>query len=172
MMAIGILTLTGGWLSGRFSHFFGVAPILGALLCAACFLRPKELFVVGLGGIFFRDLFVGFSSFTLVRLIGIGLVVWTLIAIKVRPSFRSLLIGLWVSSPIFHLTLAVGDWWTGTCVVLPKTPQGLLSSIAGGLPYFQRSFMGDILFTALFLAAYGMAATLFLELKTQFSRSQ
>ena len=160
VMAIGIFTLTCGLLAGRFSHLFGVAPILGALLCAACFLRPKELFVVGLGGILVRDLLMGLSSFTLVRLAGIALVVCAMIALKVRPSPRSLLTALVISSPIFHLTLAVGDWATGTCAVVPRTPAGLLSSIVSSLPYFQRSFLGDILFAALFLAAYGLAANL------------
>lgn len=160
-MAVAIFTLTCGLLAGRFSHFFGVAPILGALLCAACFLRPKELFVVGLGGILVRDFLMGFSSFTLVRLAGIGLVVCAMIALKVRPSPRSLLTALLISSPIFHLTLAVGDWATGTCAAVPRTPAGLLSSIASSLPYFQRSFVGDFLFAAFFFAAYSLAARTF-----------
>ena len=157
-MAIGILTLVSGLIAGRFSHPFGVAPILGALLCAACFLRPKELFVVGLGGVLVRDLLLGIGPFTLVRLLGMALVVGLLVQLRIRPTVRSLWTGLVVSSPIFHLALAVGDWWTGTCAVVPKTPQGLLVSVASSLPYFQRCFIGDLLFTGFFLGLCGMAA--------------
>lgn len=172
MMAIGMFTLTCGWLAARFPHLWGVAPILGAILCAACFLRPRELFVVGLGGILIRDLFIGLSPFTGVRLAGMGLVVLTMVALKVRPSLRSLGMGLLISSPIFHLTLAVGDWATGACAGFPRTPAGLLSSILSGLPYFQRSFAGDVLFAGIFLTAYGMFAARFLGLRGRaFSRA-
>lgn len=172
MMATVLLTLVCGFIAGELHHQLGVAPILGAILCAACFLRPRELFIVGLGGILVRDALIGFSTFTLVRLLGISLVVATILVIKVRPNLRSILAALAVSSPIFHLVLAVGDWWTGTCVVLPKTPQGLLASVTSALPYFQRSFIGDTLFASLFLAATTAAAYAFLGVKRHvFSRS-
>lgn len=162
MAATGLLTLACGLIAGRFHHQFGVAPILGAILCAACFLRPSELFLVGLGGVVIRDLWIGLSAFTLVRLVGIALVAAALVWIKIRPAPRSLLTGLLISSPIFHLSLAVGDWLTGTCALLPKTPAGLWTSIAASLPYFQKSFAGDLLFTGLFLGAYGIFAYTFL----------
>jgi len=158
MIVTAMLTLACGIIAGQFHHQLGVAPILGAILCAACFLRPRDLFVVGLGGMLLRDLLMGFSLFTGVRLIGIGLVVLAVVLLKVRPVLRSLLVGLLVSSPIFHLALAVGDWATGTCGIWPKTPQGLTSAIVSTFPYFQRSFVGDLLFTSLFLAAYSLAA--------------
>ncbi len=158
MIATGMLMLACGIIAGQFHHQFGVAPILGATLCAACFLRPRDLAIVGLGGMLLRDLLMGTSLFTGVRLAGIGLVVLAVVALKVRPTVRSLLIGLLVSSPIFHLALAVGDWATGTCGVWPKTPQGLAGAIVASIPYFQRSFIGDVLFTGLFLGAYVLMA--------------
>ena len=157
-MATGMLMVACGLIAGTFHHLFGVAPILGAILCAACFLRPRDLWVVGLGGMLVRDLLLGFSPFTLVRLFGMALVVWSVVALKVRPNVRSLLVGLLVSSPIFHLVLAAGDWATGTCGIWPKTPQGLSQAVVSALPYFQRSFVGDVLFTGLFLGAYVLAA--------------
>lgn len=158
MMATVLLTLVCGFIAGELHHQLGVAPILGAILCAACFLRPWELFLVGMGGILVRDSLIGFSAFTLVRLLGIGLVVASILMVKVRPNLRSILTALVVSSPIFHLVLAVGDWWTGTCAILPKTPQGLFASIAGATPYFLRSFIADTLFASFFLGAYTAAA--------------
>ncbi len=158
MIATGLLTLACGIIAGQFHHTFGVAPILGAILCAAFFLRPRELFVVGLGGVLVRDLLMGFSLFTGVRLIGIALVVAAIVALKVRPNLRSILTGLLVSSPIFHLALAVGNWATGTCGDFARTPIGLFQSIVSSIPYFQRSFVGDVLFASLFLGAYTLAA--------------
>ncbi|MBI3323107.1 MAG: hypothetical protein HYZ95_01425 [Candidatus Omnitrophica bacterium] len=158
MIATGMLTLVCGVIAGQFHHALGVAPILGAILCAACFLRPRDLFIVGLGGILIRDAVMGLSPFTAVRLAGIALVVTAVVALRVRPTLRSLLIGLLVSSPIFHLALAAGDWATGTCGIWPRSPQGLQQAVVSALPYFQRSFVGDVLFASLFLGAYTLAA--------------
>ncbi len=166
-MATLLLTISCGFLAGAFQHQFGVAPVLGAILCAACFLKPKELFLVGLGGILVRDILAGLSLFTLVRLMGMGLVVVAILGLKMRPTFRSVLVGMLVSSPIFHLVLAIGDWATGACSVLPKTPQGLLAAVVSAVPYFERSFLGDTLFAGLFLGAYVLAGYVFLELKTK-----
>ena len=158
MIITGMLTLACGLIAAQFHHLFGMAPVLGAILCAACFLRSRDLFVVGLGGMLLRDLILGLSVFTWVRLAAIALVVLAVLLLKVRPALRSLLIGLLISSPIFHLALAVGDWATGTCGHWTQSAQGLTSAIVSTVPYFQRSFVGDSLFTALFLMAYSLAA--------------
>ena len=157
MLAMGMLTLAGGMIAGQFHHAFGVAPVVGAILCAALFLRPRDLFIVGLGGILVRDLVMGLSLFTAARLAGIALVVAAIVALKVRPNPRSLLTGLLVSSPLFHLALAAGNWATGTCGDFPRTAQGLGQAAVGAIPYFQRSFLGDVLFAGLFLGAYSLA---------------
>lgn len=158
MMATGILVLACGLTAAQFHHALGVAPILGAILCAACFLRPRELWIVGLGGMLVRDLLLGLSAFTLVRLAGMGLVVAAVLALRVRPNLRSLVTGLLISSPVFHLALSVGDWATGTCGIWPKTARGLTAAITGAWPYFQSSFIGDLLFSSLFLSLYTLAA--------------
>ncbi len=165
MIETGMLTLAGGIIAGQLHHQLGIAPILGAILCAACFLRPRDLFVVGLGGMLVRDLLLGLSLFTVVRIVGIALVILAVLALKVRPTLRSLLVGLLVSSPIFHLALAVGDWATGTCGIWPRTPNGFVSAIVSAAPYFQRSLVGDLLFTSVFLSLYTLAAYLFFGLK-------
>ena len=157
MLATGMLMVACGLIAGQFHHLFGVAPVLGAILCAAFFLRPRDLFIVGLGGMLVRDLVMGLSLFTAVRLAGIALVVAAIVALKVRPNLRSLLAGLLVSSAIFHVALAVGNWATGTCGDFPRTVQGLAQSVVSTIPYFQRSFLGDILFAGLFLGAYSLA---------------
>ncbi len=167
MAATILLVAACGLLAGQFHHLFGVAPILGAILCAACFLRPRDLFLIGWGGILIRDLLVAVDIFTGVRLVAITLVVLTVVAVKVRPTFRSLATGLLISSPIFHLVLATGDWLTGYCSVFPKTPHGFAATVVTAMPYFQRSFVGDMAFTSLFLSLYALAAYGLLGLRPQ-----
>ena len=151
-----LLMLGCGLVAGQFHHQFGVAPVLAAILCAGIFLKPRDLWVVGLGGMMVRDLLLGFSLFTGVRLIGMALVIWGIRRMKVQPNLRSILAGLLVSSPLFHLVLAVGNWATNACGVWPKTPAGLWASIATSWSYFLGSFAGDLLFASFFLALYSL----------------
>jgi hypothetical protein len=160
MLAPWLLTLGSGVIASRFHPTFGVAPVLAAVLCAALFLRPRHLWIIGLGGMLLRDLLLGLSLFTLVRLVAIALVVAAVQAMRVRPTLRSLLTALVVSSPVFHLTLAAGNWLTGTCGVWPRTAEGLAQSVATSYPYFQRSFLCDLLFVSLFLSVASAGAYL------------
>lgn len=160
-MIVGIaLALSAGLIAGQLGHAVGTAPILAALLCAACFLRRRDLVLVGTVGILARDLVAGISWFTLVRLAGVLSVVGIVTAIRVRPSMPSLMVGLLVSAPVYHLMLAVGDWVFHVCSQEPWTPAGLTATLASSLPYVQRSFLGDLLFTSAFLGLYTLAGYL------------
>jgi hypothetical protein len=151
-----LLTVSCAWLAIQFRHPMGVAPIIGALVCAACFLRPKRLWVVGLGSILLRDWALGWSLFSWVRLIGMAAAVGVLTAVGVRPSFRSVFTRLLMTSGIFHLSLTVGDWWTGTCGGWPKTLSGLMSALVGTGPYLCRVLAVDIVWAGLFFGLYGV----------------
>ena len=155
-----VLAVIGGVLAWQFGHAVGAAPVLAGVLCAACFLPRRNAIVVGMGAMLVRDLLAGLSLFTVVRLVAMLGVVGIIWVIRIRPSLKSLLLGLGLSSPVYHLVLAVGDWITRTCSTAPFTPQGLGATIAGSMPYFQRSLVGDLLFTSAFLMLYTMAGYL------------
>jgi len=159
MMSL-VLAVGCGVLAWQFTHAVSVAPMLAGVLCASCFLRRRDVAVVGLGSMVVRDLLAGVSWFTLVRLCAMLGVVGIIWAIRVRPSVKSLLLALGLSSPTYHLILAVGDWVTHTCSKEPLTPHGLLATVASSLPYFQRSLIGDLLFTSAFLSLYMLAGYL------------
>ncbi len=154
------LFIVAGGIAAVFQHPVGIAPILGAIVCAACFFKRWELLAVAVGAMLFRDAIVGFSLFTLVRLVGILAVVGIIWAVRVRPSLGSLLLGVALTSPVYHLALAVGDWALQFCVKSPRTPEGLASSIASSLPYFQRVFVGEVLFASVFLALFTLSGSL------------
>ena len=154
------LLAVAGILAGQFQHTVGVAPILAALICAACFLRRRDLLIVGVGAVLIGDLLGVLSWFTLVRVVGILGVIGVIWAIRVRPSLKSLLVALVIVSPVYHLMLAVGDWTLQYCVQAPYTPEGLAASIGMNLPYFQRAFVGELLLTSAFLLVYTLAGYL------------
>lgn len=152
-----IFAVMAGVMAGQFQHVVGAAPILAALLCASCFLRRRDVVLIGFVGMVAHDLLVGVSWFTLVRLVGVLSVIGIIAALRVRPSVKSLLAGLGISAPAYHVILAIGDWITHTCSQEPWSPTGLVNTLASSLPYFQRSFLGDVVFTSAFLGLYTVA---------------
>jgi len=152
-IAVGFGVLAGA-LASQWSHVVGSAPILAALLCAAPFLRKRDLIIIGVVAMLTRDVVSGLSWFTLVRLAAILSVAGILWIVRVRPSVKSLLIGLGVASPVYHVVLTMGDWVTQTCAKAPLTFQGFQATFAGSLPYAGRSIVTDTVFAGAFLTLY------------------
>jgi len=160
-MTVGlVLALSAGLIAGQFHHTVGTAPILAALLCASCFLRKRDIAIIGLVAMLTRDVVTGLSWFTLVRLASVLSVIGIIAALRVRPSLKSLLVGLGISAPAYHLILALGDWITQTCSKEPGTLTGLATTLASSLPYVQRSLLADLVFTSAFLGLYTLAGYL------------
>ena len=153
------LTVTAGVMAASFSHTLGMAPILAALLCAACFLRGRDVLVIGLGAMVIRDAMMGFSLFTIVRVAAILSVIGVIRAIRVKPTWTALLLGFALTAPVYHLALATGDWLTQFCAKAPHTPAGFAATLMSSLPYIQRSVVNEALFTAAFLALYTLSGS-------------
>lgn len=151
------LAVVSGVLAAQFGHVVGVAPILAAILCGACFFRLRDVALIGFGAVLAHDVAGTLSAFTLVRLVGILGVIGVLRLVRVRPAPGPLALGLVLASPVYHVVLAVGDWVTQTCAKTPQTPAGLLQALAGSLLYFQRSFVVDVLVCGVFLSLYALA---------------
>ena len=152
-----LMAVFGGVVAGQFHGAVGIAPVLAGLLCASCFLRPRDVALVGIGAALVYDLCVGVSHFTLVRLVAMLSVIGVVRLLRTRFSLPSLAIGTALASVAYHLSLAVGDWVTRTCSTQPHTMQGLLATIGSSLPYFQRSFVGEALWTMTFFGLYTLA---------------
>lgn len=159
MVLIALWALAAGLLAS-FAHHVGSTPILGALLWASCFLRRRDVLLIGLGAMLIHDAVLGLSAFTLVRLVATAGVVGTLWLVRVRPAPIPLLAGLALSAPVYHVLLAAGDWATQFCSKAPHTPTGFWSTMASALPYAQRAFLGDLAFTGVFFGLYTLAGYL------------
>lgn len=159
ILGLGLAVLCGV-LAWSLQHVAGLAPILAGVLSASCFLRRRDVAVVGLGAMLVHDLLVGVSGFTLVRIIGIAAVIGIVWLVRVRPTLKSLLIGLMAASPVYHLVLSTGDWALQFCSQAPLTPQGFWATLTSNLPYVQRSLVSEVLFTSAFLSLYALAGYL------------
>lgn len=153
------LTVAAGVMTASFNHALGMGPMLAALLCAACFLRQRDVLIIGLGAMLIHDLMVGLSVFTLVRLAAILFVVGAIRVLRVRPAAGSLLLGLAVIIPLYHLALTTGDWITHFCTQEPHTVQGFMATLGSNLPYIQHSCVNDLVLTAVFLGVYTLSGS-------------
>jgi hypothetical protein len=159
MKVVLLFTVMAGILTAALQHPVGLAPILAALLCAACFLRKRDVVIVGLGAMLIHEAMVGFSLFTIVRLVAILGVIGVIWAIRVRPAWPSLLLGLSLSAPVYHLALATGDWVIQFCTKAPHTAAGFAATLMSSLPYIQRSVVNEVFFTAAFLGLYALSGS-------------
>lgn len=153
------LMTAAGLIAASFRHPFGVSPILAALVCSACFLRKRDVVLVGMGAMLVHELAVGVSLFTLVRLAAVLGVTGALWLLRVRPAWASLLTALAVVGPLYHLMLVTGDWITRFCTAEPHTAAGFAATFWSSWPYIQRSLVTETLFTAAFLGLYALGGS-------------
>lgn len=167
-----VLAVIVGGMAGSLRHTVGAAPVLAALLWAAYVLRTRDVMIIGLGATLVQDLMTGVGWFTLVRLAAVISVIGVIRLARVRwsptgtargpqavGSFPSVLLGLGLASPVYHLVLATGDWVTQFCTQAPQTLSGLAVTLRSAFPYFQRSFLSEVLFTAAFLGVYALSGS-------------
>lgn len=148
-----------GLVAALLGHTVGVTPLVSGFLIAACFASRMQWGIIAFGASLVRDVVAGISPFTLVRLVGILVVLALLWRRPIRPRFSSLALSLAIASPAYHLALAVGDWITQICTQYPRSVDGLLASITASLPYFYRSFMGELLVIGVFAAGYALVGS-------------
>lgn len=156
MIITAVLTCLAGLLAWM-GHPWGVAPIVAAVLCSAYFLRTRDVLIVGVGAMLLRDLLVGPSAFTVVRVAAILFVVGLVALLRVRGRLRMLLPAVVLAVPLYHVMLTAGDWLTQTCATEPRTLAGLQATFASAWPYMIRTGTTELAFTALFLGAYALA---------------
>jgi hypothetical protein len=155
MVATMLLAVVGGVLAAVLGHPWGVAPIIAGVLCAACFLRGSHLYIVGVGAMLLRDVIVGVSLFTPIRIIAVLAVIAIAQALRVRLNRPIALIGaLIIAAPVYHLILNVGDWAVQLCAAEGRTASGLWTTLTSAWPYFQQSFALNLLVTFVCLGVY------------------
>lgn len=148
--------MVAGAAANQWGHVVGSAPMLAAVLCAAPFLRKRDLILMSLVAMLTRDAIGGVSWFTLVRLAAILSVVGVLRILRVRPLVKSFVIGLGASSAVYHVVLTMGDWVTQTCSKAPLTWRGLQEVFVSNVSYAGRSILTDAVFAGAFLTLYLM----------------
>ena len=149
------------------------APIGGmALFGAAYYAKRYWAFIIPIATMWISDLvlnnvvygqyfdsFVWFYSgslftygaFALIALLGL----WTLRRVRI-PALLGSAVG---ASVLFFLVSNFGVWWSSG--MYPHTVAGLWTCYAAGLPFFQNTLAGDLVYTALLFGIFEWSARRF-----------
>ena len=145
-------------------HLSNVTPILAiALLSGFHFKNRSIALLVPLLAMFASDLVIGFHSTVLFVYLPILTVVFFGLWMKARQanyqaknwpvaeSFAWTLAG----SVLFFLVSNFGVWETQSFYTHNFT--GLMTCLAAGIPFFEKSLLGDMMFTGLVFSVYAIA---------------
>lgn len=136
-------------------HPLNFAPIGAiALFAGASFRDRRAAFVVPLAAMFIGDLFIGLHS--LMPLIYATYALIVVLGMLLRERRRSplhVVAGAVGGATIFFVLTNFAVWLD----MYPRTLAGLTACFVNAIPFFDRTLMSDLLFSAIFFGAYALA---------------
>ena len=104
---------------------------------------------------FYRGSLFTYGAFALIVVLGI-------FALK-KVRIPNLIASALGASVIFFLVSNFGVWFSG--MMYPKTFGGLMACYTAGLPFFQNTLAGDLVYTAVLFGAFELSARRFPQLQ-------
>ena len=104
---------------------------------------------------FYRGSLFTYGAFALIVVLGI-------FALK-KVHISNLIASALGASVIFFLVSNFGVWFSG--MMYPKTFTGLMACYTAGLPFFQNTLAGDLVYTAVLFGAFELSARRFPQLQ-------
>jgi hypothetical protein len=130
-----------------------------ALFGGAYFSDKRLAFLVPLAALFLSDLILGFYSQMEVVYLSFALIVC--IGLWLQRRRQTLFIGgaALASSVLFFVITNFGVWAFEP--LYPKTAAGLFACFVAGVPFFQNTLQGDLLFTAVLFGGFALLERFF-----------
>lgn len=136
-------------------HPLNVTPI-GAMALFVGAHVPKKWLALCLPiiAMLISDFALGFKPY-LYTYLGMALTVAIGFSLSRNASAKNILIGSLGATATFFLVTNFGAWLGSS--FYPQNASGLMASYTAGIPFLQKSLIGDLLFTALFFGGYAAA---------------
>lgn len=136
-------------------HLPNVSPVAAmALFGGACFTDKRLAFIVPFLAMLFSDLILGFHHTMLYVYTGFGLTVMIGIWLQYHMKVVNIAMAAVASSLLFFLLTNFGVWFTSS--LYPASMQGLVQTYIAGIPFFQNSLIGNLVFTAMIFSGYAL----------------
>lgn len=134
-------------------HWPNVSPVAAmALFGGAYFADKKMAFIVPFVALFLSDLILGLHNTMVFVYAGFALTVAIGFLLKNRVNVTNTAFAAVASSVLFFLLTNLGVWMTSG--LYAKSAAGLMQAYAAGIPFFQNSLLGNLVFSAVIFAGY------------------
>ena len=134
-------------------HWPNVSPVAAmALFGGAYFADKKMAFIVPCVALFLSDLILGLHNTMIFVYAGFAITVAIGFLLKNRVNVTNTAFAAVASSVLFFLLTNLGAWMTSG--LYAKSAAGLMQAYAAGIPFFQNSLLGNLVFSAVIFSGY------------------
>ena len=134
-------------------HWPNVSPVAAmALFGGACFADKRTAFIVPFVALFLSDLVLGLHNSMIFVYAGFALTVTIGFLLKDRINITNTAFAVLASSVLFFLLTNFGAWMTSG--LYAKSAAGLMQAYAAGIPFFQNSLLGNVVYAAVIFGGY------------------
>ena len=134
-------------------HLPNVSPIAAMALFGGAYFADKRIaFIVPFVALFVSDLILGLHNSMIFVYAGFALTVAIGLLLKNRVSITNTAFAVVLSSALFFLITNFGAWMTSG--IYAKSAEGLMQAYVAGIPFFQNSLFGNMVYAAVIFGAY------------------
>ena len=134
-------------------HWPNVSPIAAMALFGGAYYADRRLaFIVPFVALFLSDLVLGLHNSMIFVYAGFALTVVIGFMLKNKITFTNTAFAVLASSVLFFLLTNFGAWLTSALYV--KTAAGLMQAFVAGIPFFQNSLLGNLVYAAVIFGGY------------------
>ena len=145
-------------------HWPNVSPVAAMALFGGAYFADKRLaFIIPFVALFISDLVLGFHNSMIFVYAGFAFTVAIGFLLKDRINITNTAFAVIASSVLFFLLTNFGAWLTSGLYV--KSAAGLMQAYVAGIPFFQNSLLGNVVYAAVIFASYHLLQKNFSALK-------
>ncbi len=134
-------------------HLPNVSPIAAMALFGGAYFSDKRVaFIIPFAALFLSDLILGLHNSMIFVYAGFALTVAIGFWLKSRVTLTNTAFTMVASSVLFFLLTNFGAWMTSG--LYAKTAAGLMQAYAAGIPFFQNSLLGNLVYAAVIFGGY------------------
>jgi predicted Co/Zn/Cd cation transporter (cation efflux family) len=134
-------------------HLPNVSPVAAMALFGGAYFADKRMaFLVPLLALFLSDLVLGLHNSMIFVYAGFALTVAIGFLLKGRVTITNTAFATVVSSVLFFLLTNLGAWMTSG--LYARSAEGLMQAYVAGIPFFQNSLLGNLVFVAVIFGGY------------------
>ena len=134
-------------------HLPNVSPVAAMALFGGAYFADKRMaFLVPLLALFLSDLVLGLHNSMIFVYAGFALTVAIGFLLKGKVTITNTAFATVVSSVLFFLLTNLGAWMTSG--LYARSAEGLMQAYVAGIPFFQNSLLGNLVFVAVIFGGY------------------